>query len=137
MNGWPDPQLTWVVYRPGGFDEAFCAHTWTEAMKWVNVDIRRSSEGNMSILDEAKSLINGQRRQDYGGITESFTVIAGMWAAYLGREITCHDVANLMVLLKTARARNGYHRDSYVDICGYAALTEVLDAEATTPEVAK
>ena len=84
----------------------------------------------MNLLQEAESLINGQRRKDYGGVSESFAVISGLWSAYLDREITPHDVCNMMVLMKVSRARNGFHRDSYVDIAGYAALTEKLDEEA-------
>ncbi|MDV6975290.1 DUF6378 domain-containing protein [Mycobacterium intracellulare] len=84
-----------------------------------------------TVLQEAERIINGQRREDYGGVTESFNLIGGMWSAYLGINVSAHDVANLMVLLKVARAKNGFHRDSYVDIAGYAGCTEKLDAEAS------
>ncbi|WP_181022357.1 DUF6378 domain-containing protein [Mycobacterium avium] len=92
-----------------------------------------------TVLQEAERIINGQRREDYGSVSESFNLIAGMWSAYLGKELSGHDVANLMVLLKIARAKNGYHRDSYVDIAGYAGCTEKLEQEAAklgelTPE---
>lgn len=85
-----------------------------------------------SLIDEAARIISGQRRQDYGPVSESFARIAAMWSAYVGVELTTIDVANLMVLLKVCRARNGYHRDSFVDIIGYAALTEQLQGEPTT-----
>ncbi|AEJ93464.1 phosphofructokinase [Mycobacterium phage Benedict] len=82
-----------------------------------------------TILQEAERLINGERQQQYGEATESFERIAGMWSAYIGKELTPHDVVNLMVLLKVSRAKFGYHRDSYVDIAGYAGLGERLDNE--------
>ncbi|AGT11932.1 phosphofructokinase [Mycobacterium phage LittleCherry] len=82
-----------------------------------------------TILQEAERLINGERQQQYGEATESFERIAGMWSAYVGKELTPHDVVNLMVLLKVSRAKFGYHRDSYVDIAGYAGLGERLDNE--------
>jgi len=75
-----------------------------------------------SVLEDASSLINGARQSDYGTPAENFQCIADMWAAYLGREISPADVTNMMALLKIARLRNGYHRDSFVDGCGYLAL---------------
>lgn len=80
----------------------------------------------MDILEEASALINGERQQTYGGATESFTRIAGLWSAYLGVDLTSYDAVNMLGLLKIARAKNGYHRDSYVDLAGYAALGERL-----------
>ena len=54
-----------------------------------------------------------------------------MWNAYIaaaGRELNAKDVATMMVLLKAARLANDQtHRDSVVDICGYAALMERCD----------
>jgi hypothetical protein len=42
------------------------------------------------------------------------------------------DVASMMILLKTARLGNNLdHRDSVVDICGYAALIERCDEDPT------
>ncbi|AFF28433.1 phosphofructokinase [Mycobacterium phage Tiger] len=79
-----------------------------------------------TILQEAERLINGERQQQYGEATESFERIAGMWSAYIGKELNGFDVINLMVLLKVSRAKVGYHRDSYVDIAGYAGLGERL-----------
>lgn len=87
-----------------------------------------------TILEEATRIINGARKADYGDAQESFDRIAGLWTTYLDgftidaqHPIRAHDVVNLMCLLKIARARNGYHRDSYVDIAGYAGLTELLE----------
>lgn len=78
------------------------------------------------VLTEAAEVINGDREQEYGDARENFARIAGMWSAYLGIEVTAHDVANLMITLKVARGRRGYHRDSYVDIPGYARLAEQI-----------
>ena len=49
-----------------------------------------------------------------------------MWSAYLGRDVTAFDVANMMALLKVARLRNGSHADSSIDGCGYLALAHEL-----------
>jgi hypothetical protein len=49
-----------------------------------------------------------------------------MWNAYLGNKagvvITAADVCHMMALLKISRLRNGSHRDSSVDGCGYLAM---------------
>lgn len=81
------------------------------------------------ILDEAKSIINGQRQNAYGAPENNFERIAVMWSAYLDHAITDSDVANMMILLKVARSKhNNSHSDNWVDICGYAALGGELAA---------
>jgi len=82
----------------------------------------------LSVLDEAAQIINGQRQLDYGTPAESFGRIANLWSDYLGIEVTPPDVANLMILLKVSRAKQGFHRDSYVDIAGYAGCAELLES---------
>lgn len=99
------------------------------------------------ILQEASELINGQRAKDYGPVTDNFGRIADLFWAYLGggseggigdQNIDQYDVANLIILVKLARIKNaGYHRDSYADIAGYAALAEKVNDEknGSQPEV--
>ncbi|WP_078323634.1 DUF6378 domain-containing protein [Mycobacteroides salmoniphilum] len=82
-----------------------------------------------TILQEAERLINGDRQDTYGPPSDSFREIADLWATYLDTEVTAHDVANLMILMKVSRSKRGFHRDSYVDIGGYAGLTEKLTGE--------
>lgn len=83
-----------------------------------------------TVLQEAERLINGDRQDTYGGASESFGRIASLWSAYLGHEVSALDVTNLMILLKVSRTKGSYHRDSYVDIGGYAGLGERLHEEA-------
>lgn len=81
-----------------------------------------------SMTQEAKDIVGGDRQKDYGDINESFTRIAGLWSAYLGRHVDKYDVAKMMMLLKISRAKNGNHRDSYVDIVGYVECVDKLMA---------
>lgn len=75
------------------------------------------------ILKNAETIINGDREGTYGRPENSFLVISKLWAAYLGKEITSTDVANMMILMKVARNSSGvYKDDNWIDICGYAAL---------------
>lgn len=82
-----------------------------------------------TILQEAERIINGDRQDTYGPPSESLGRIAVLWGAYLDREMSANEVANLLILMKVSRSKNGYHRDSYVDIAGYAGLTEKLGVE--------
>lgn len=75
-----------------------------------------------ALLRQAAVVISGDRDMEYGSPTESFTMIAALWAAYLGVEIRPTDVAAMLTLMKTARVRaNPTHVDSWRDIAGYAA----------------
>ena len=86
-----------------------------------------------NILEEAFKIINGARKQAYGPVEESFEKIAQCWNAILGNKlkpeetISGVDVALLMIALKTVRHSVGQSRDDLVDICGYAALAEILE----------
>lgn len=73
----------------------------------------------MSILEEADSLVNGDRLDTYEGTDDT---IVSLWSAYLGLELTVLDYAALMILLKIARTKGKLHRDSWVDIAGYAEV---------------
>ena len=83
---------------------------------------------SVSILDEAAGIVNGGEREDaYGHPGENFTRIAQMWSTYLGLRISAHDVCMLMILLKVTRAMKEYHRDTAVDIAGYARCDDRID----------
>lgn len=76
------------------------------------------------ILDQAGNLINGDRAKDYGDAYLNHLRIADFWNNYLDHsvKIAPTDVAVMMVLVKVARLMSGWKDDSFVDICGYAAL---------------
>lgn len=80
-----------------------------------------------NILMEAQRIVNGQRQQDYGALTPSFSRIAGMWSAYLGVDISKFDVAHMMIMLKLSRNHDKYNRDSMTDVAGYAYCAQLLD----------
>lgn len=82
-------------------------------------------------LDEAKALINGDRQEEYGTPQVNFQRIVDLWNVLIPRgdskEWTRGDVALALLGLKMARAAQGYKRDTYVDIAGYAALAVELN----------
>lgn len=82
-----------------------------------------------TVLAEAERIINGPRAAYYGEATTNHARIARLWDAFLASRphpldpLEPHEVALLMVLMKMARLiESSGHRDSYVDMCGYAAL---------------
>lgn len=76
-----------------------------------------------TLLDDAARIVSGAREDTYGGPEKSFATIAALWSAYLGIPLAPHDVAAMQALVKLARIRgsDGQHRDSWVDLAGYAA----------------
>tara|TARA_R110002012_G_scaffold17848_3_gene66471 strand:+ start:8676 stop:8960 length:285 start_codon:yes stop_codon:yes gene_type:complete len=76
------------------------------------------------ILEQAKELINGDRKKDYGDAWLNHKRIADYWSNYTDNKIsfTPTDVAVMMMMVKIARLQNSYTEDSFVDICGYSAL---------------
>ena len=81
---------------------------------------------NRTILDDARAIVEGQRRSDYGDARTCFNRIAKMWGGYLGMELNAQDVAHLMIMLKVARNHDTFKRDSLVDVCGYAYCADLI-----------
>lgn len=74
------------------------------------------------ILETAMSHVTEDRQSTHGKPEQSFQMIASLWSAYLGREVSAVDVTAMMALLKVARLRdNPGHADNWVDLAGYAA----------------
>jgi hypothetical protein len=98
-----------------------------EQSEWDSHPRARSNpEGGMSIADEAKAIVAGSRRDQYGGPENGFANIARFWQAYFentGRghvNITAADISPMMRLFKEARlCHTPDHRDSFVDLIGY------------------
>lgn len=75
-----------------------------------------------SVLNSAKEIVLGGRDAEYGGPEDSFKTIAKLWASYRGEFYSTTDVALMLALLKVARLKtNPMHRDSWIDLAGYAA----------------
>lgn len=86
-----------------------------------------------ALLQEALKITAQDRNSAYGNPEDNFQNIANFWNAYLTQvpgqgniiPLTSQDIAHLMILMKMARLNtNPSHRDSLVDIAGYAACGE-------------
>lgn len=93
----------------------------------------------VQILEEAASLITGQRQEDYGTPEENFQRMADYANIHFAKNLqnntpfTPRQMAEYMILLKMARTINSPTRDSYVDIGGYAGIAGQL-AKSETPK---
>jgi hypothetical protein len=83
----------------------------------------------LSILAEADKAVNGERQENYGSQTANFSNIAAMWSVLLDVTVTPQQVAMCMIALKLARLKKtgGLHRDSVIDIAGYAECLEKVN----------
>jgi len=86
------------------------------------------------VLDTAKGLINGSRAEDYGSARLNHARIAQIWSVIFNVDVTPQQVMAAMIGAKLARLANPLrpdmdHPDSWVDVCGYAAL----GGEITSP----
>lgn len=82
-----------------------------------------------AICQQAASLVSGDRNLAHGEMSINHANIAALWNAYLGprAELTPHDVALLMALLKIARTKSGdVNFDDYVDGAGYMGVAGEL-----------
>jgi hypothetical protein len=81
---------------------------------------------NRPIIEEAGDIVAGARNTAYGGPEDNFLRIARLWNAHLENiglqgGLKPADVGAMMGLMKQARlAQTPDHRDSLVDIIGYA-----------------
>ena len=85
------------------------------------------------IIENAKTLISGQRAIDYGDAKDNFDRIAAGWNIIVENAngpITAKHVALMMDWVKTARLLETLdHDDSWIDKVGYSALGGSFDAE--------
>jgi hypothetical protein len=93
---------------------------------YATPDISTHTDCPQSLLSEAQKIIE-ERGKDYGDINQSFERIAKFWSAYKGVEITPHEVADMMILLKISRNVTSRKKDNLLDIVGYAECAAKLN----------
>lgn len=80
-----------------------------------------------TVLEEASRVVGGSRGKDYGHPYDDFSRTAALWSALFGWQVRPEDVPAAMRMVKESRLRNSpRHRDSLVDIGGYARTQEMV-----------
>lgn len=79
----------------------------------------------VKITDEAVEKVFGERQEDYGHPADDFKRSAAAINALYGTNFQPHDIPVLMSLMKLSRlVQSPRHRDSWVDMVGYALTAE-------------
>ena len=79
------------------------------------------------IYDQARHLTSTERQAQYGAPEDNLGRIGALWSAYLGKDLSAHDVAVMMALVKIGRISSGVTvRDNYVDAVAYIGLADQL-----------
>lgn len=89
------------------------------------LSVSAAHDDQSTVLEEAASLVNGDRQNQYGPPDQDFTRTAEMWNALFGgrgdgQPFRPQDVATAMVCIKLSRQTHQNKRDNWVDIAGYA-----------------
>jgi hypothetical protein len=91
----------------------------------VDADTKEPVTDHANVLEEATSVVLGDRRAFYGPPKINHTRTAAMWSAYLGVQVTPHQVCLMNILQKISRDANRQKIDNLVDIAGYALNAEM------------
>ena len=95
--------------------------------------VNAEQERTKNVLELANEAVNGERAENYGDQLTNFTNIADRMTITLREKliapITPQEVALLMLDVKLARLvkTGGQHRDSIIDIAGYALCLDVVN----------
>ena len=74
-------------------------------------------------LKLAQELVTGPRAKTYGDKIRNHANIGKLLTAYLDKEVTAHDAAVMLALLKVARTKFGEPtEDTYVAAAAYMAI---------------
>lgn len=88
----------------------------------------------MNILEQALDITKGDRARDYGGALPDAERWAKMFSALTGLDVRPEHQPLALICLKlsrTSQAPGCFHRDSVVDIAGWARVLEMVHDEQT------
>lgn len=136
-------QCTYVCLLPG-WEKSGGARCEKEAALRLEVDLIFYDDKEDTIiwrdtppdvLKVASEIVDGSRKTTYGHPVDNHERTAELWNAFLlGKDesyrITAQDVCIMNILQKVSRLAHSIHRDSLIDICGYARNIEIIEVEA-------
>lgn len=84
---------------------------------------------DLTILEEANSLVNGARQEAYGHPYDNFKDIATIVSAMTGKTFTALDCVDMLIATKISREKTAFKRDNYVDAAGYFQVRYMVMSE--------
>lgn len=113
-------QLNYNVLKVKGFDvDGPIIETAPRAFEGPSEE----SDLGKNVLDEAKSLVYGDRNKDYGHPAEDYRRTAKIWSGIiddkLTEDLTAKEACMMMIGVKMSREMNRPNRDNRVDGAGY------------------
>lgn len=88
----------------------------------------------MSILEDALAAVTGPRAEAYGHPRDNWARTAQIATDLTGRDFTPEECVLILLAVKLARLRQTpNHRDSLVDLAGYAWVLEQLGPPLVDP----
>lgn len=94
--------------------------------------IEQEARSDLPIELEARSIVEGQRRQQYGEPAENHSRTELLWNSYLYAKynidipFTLEDICYLNILQKISRDMNSPQRDNLVDQIGFLLNIDTL-----------
>lgn len=79
---------------------------------------------NKSILEEAKTLLNEDREDEYGDPVYNYTLCAEIYEKLTDKEMKKEDAVLFMIIVKLVRESYRHKRDNLVDLCAYAEIKQ-------------
>lgn len=77
-----------------------------------------------TILQEAQSLVYGDRNNSYGHPADDYGRTVQAFNALTGRDLTTEEGVLFMMCVKLSRQAFKHSRDNLVDLAGYAACAQ-------------
>ena len=117
-----------ISVKTGNFGSAYYPAYILEIVSRATDKEPVTTKASMTVLEEAQSLIYGDREKDYGKTSDNFKDIAKGWEVIAKTTITPEQVGLMMAWLKICRANkdNCEKRDSLIDLAGYAGCIEKI-----------
>lgn len=104
--------------------------TVAKALRYPIYDANTFAPYEESALQEAQRLVHGDRGATYGHPLDDYTTTAALFTAILGAPVTAEQAILCMIAVKLSRlTRKPDHRDSAVDVAGYAECLTMVIAE--------
>ena len=101
-----------------------------KVMKALWLDYAKDEPSKTSVCELADKIVSTERQADYGHPRDNFAMIAALWKAAFGWDVTPQQVGWANVLQKISRELHKPKRDNRVDICGYAKAVDMIEEDA-------